>query len=311
VHADGQLSKAGLLALGSYPQQYFPRYVVNVAQLRGASTERFRNNATFTGSIPVMLSQTLKWLQANLDTRGVTTPAGAVIDRPEYPLVALRELIANALVHRDLSAWSQGRAAELRLMRDRLELSNPGGLYGVTVDRLGAVPFTNARNQLLLSLCVNVTESDGARVVESLATGLTTVARELATDGLPPARYFDTGIAFTVVLTAPTLAPTPKTVHATTTIPVPSIAVGSALTGAAPRDLPTAGTVQRLVYDELLARPRQSTSELASALGLTPSSVRSALTTLRSPRWRLVTAFGGRGRATTYSTIVDEKSGSG
>jgi ATP-dependent DNA helicase RecG len=46
-------------------------------------------------------------------------------------------MIANALVHRDLDHWSDGLAVEVRLRRDRLVVANPGGLYGVTVDRLG------------------------------------------------------------------------------------------------------------------------------------------------------------------------------
>jgi ATP-dependent DNA helicase RecG len=62
------------------------------------------------------------------DTTIVSEPDGTVHDKPAYPLTAFRELVANALVHRDLDHWSAGPAVEVRLRRDRLVISNPGGL---------------------------------------------------------------------------------------------------------------------------------------------------------------------------------------
>ncbi len=64
-------------------------------------------------------------------------------DRYAYPPVAFRELIANALIHRDLDVWSAGLAIEVRLRRDRLVIANPGGLYGINVERLGRDPVTS------------------------------------------------------------------------------------------------------------------------------------------------------------------------
>lgn len=56
------------------------------------------------------------------------------MDVPEYPLTAVREVITNALVHRDYSL--RGRIA-IRLFDDRLEVFNPGGLPGhLTLDQI-------------------------------------------------------------------------------------------------------------------------------------------------------------------------------
>lgn len=287
VTRDGVLTKAGLLGLGSYPQQHFPRFAVHVADMRASSeTERARNIRTFTGPIPIMLAETLSWLAKNLDTRVFQAADGSLRDEPEYPLAALRELVANALVHRDLDSWSEGRAVELRLRPNRLELINPGGLYGVTADRLGAVEVTSARNRWLLTLCENVTDRNSARVVEALASGLTKVTSELRAAGLPPARFFDTGIMFTVALTG----------HASPTVTVPT-------TSGPSRRLPEPGTNLRRVLDAVVSNPHRSTDELAHATGLTVSAVRTALVTLRAPTWNLVRAAGGRGRRTTYAPI--------
>ncbi|MFQ5857302.1 MAG: ATP-binding protein, partial [Anaerolineae bacterium] len=48
-------------------------------------------------------------------------------DVPEYPLEAVREVITNAVAHRDFA--STGRV-QLHMFEDRLEVGNPGGLPG-------------------------------------------------------------------------------------------------------------------------------------------------------------------------------------
>jgi len=67
-----------------------------------------------------MLYQTMAWARCTFDTYIVNEPDGSVRDRYAYPLAAFRELIANAIIHRDLNPWSAGLAIEVRLRRDRL-----------------------------------------------------------------------------------------------------------------------------------------------------------------------------------------------
>ncbi|SBW24035.1 transcriptional regulator, TrmB [Candidatus Protofrankia californiensis] len=119
-----------------------------------------------TGSIPRMLDAALLWARRTFDTTIVSEPDGTVHDRPAYPLVAFRELVVNALIHRDLDHWSTGLAIEVRLRRDRLVVSNPGGLYGITVDRLGRDAVTSAHNARLVAICQHVrSPQTGARVI--------------------------------------------------------------------------------------------------------------------------------------------------
>jgi len=115
--ATGELTRAGLLALGTYPQEFVPQFVVRAADMRNSDPRvRASNITTLDGPIPTLLTAAMDWLRVNLPTAVVESSDGSVRNVPQFPLEALRELVANALVHRDLSPWSEGMAVELRLV---------------------------------------------------------------------------------------------------------------------------------------------------------------------------------------------------
>jgi ATP-dependent DNA helicase RecG len=293
--ATGELTRAGLLALGSYPQEYLPQLVVRAADLRDPDSRvRAKNITTLDGPIPTLLTATMAWLRANLPTAVVESPGGSVRNVPQFPLEALRELVANALVHRDLSPWSEGMAVELRLERDGLVLTNPGGLYGITVDRLGSDHVTSARNGRLVALCENAVDPhDGSRVIEALASGLPRVTRSLEDAALPPARFFDVGLRFTVVLSTGRLG-----VRRTKDVPLADKAASVAeVRGLRP------GSQLATVYQSLVDHGRQTVVDLAGATGIPGPSVRRALTRLRDD-YGYVESLGGRGRRTTYTAVI-------
>lgn len=66
---------------------------------------------------------------------------------PMYPSLAVRELIANALIHQDFSITGAGPMVEI--FSDRMEITNPGSPL-VTVDRLLDSP-PRSRNEALAS----------------------------------------------------------------------------------------------------------------------------------------------------------------
>lgn len=215
-----------------------------------------------------MLTAALQWARRTFDTAIVSEQDGTVRDRPAYPLVAFRELIANALIHRDLDHWSEGLAVEVRLQRDRLVVANPGGLYGITVDRLGREAVTSARNARLVAICQHVrSPGTGARVIEALASGIPTIADALAEYGLPPAHYIDSAIRFTAVLRQP------------------SSTVAPAESGL--------NTSELRIY-RTLADGARSVGDLERELGLAAPNIRKALRGLRGRG--LVSEIGAGGR---------------
>jgi ATP-dependent DNA helicase RecG len=235
-----------------------------------------------------MLDAALDWARQTFDTAIVTQRDGTVIDVPAYPLAAFRELIANALLHRDLDIWSAGMAIEVRLRRDRLVVTNPGGLYGITLDRLGKEAVTSARNMWLVKTCQYLRSPEsGGRVIEALATGIPTIAEALDDAGLPPAQYADTGIRFTAVLKTGTYSGSPhggrKADH-----------MGQL---PAPTHRPPLNSTQQKIAD-LLADGPATVPELQATVGLSAQGIRKALNGMRQAGW--VEQVGGAGRRTTY-----------
>jgi ATP-dependent DNA helicase RecG len=112
-----------------------------------------------------------------------------------YPEIALRELIANALIHQDFGVTGAGPMIEV--FDDRIEFSNPGDLLpGKTVDRLiGATP--ESRNEILAAAFRRY------RICEERGTGFLKVVTSVELFGLPPVSFVRAENAFKVVLFAP------------------------------------------------------------------------------------------------------------
>jgi ATP-dependent DNA helicase RecG len=112
---------------------------------------------------------------------------------PEYPDRALREAVANALVHRD---YTRLGAVHIQWHEDRLEVSNPGGFpEGVTLGNLLVTP-PRPRNLLLADAFKR------AGLVERTARGIDTIFEEQLRNGRP-APIYERSSATDVVLVLP------------------------------------------------------------------------------------------------------------
>ncbi|WP_322613197.1 RNA-binding domain-containing protein [Dermacoccus abyssi] len=215
VVASGEPTVAGLYALGSYPQGEYPSLTVTAAvQLPSGSQARTKNLVDFTGPIPVLLKEILSWVEQNLSVNRRYRDDGHMVREPELPLRAVRELIANALVHRDLgpNTLDMGKSIQIRLSQSGLFVLNPGGLRGVSRQQLESDDHAQAAvNQRLYNIAKKLTTDDGASIIEGEGGGIRTVFDSTAAAGLRRPTLTDTGVQFKATLWRPddTPAPTP------------------------------------------------------------------------------------------------------
>lgn len=190
---------AGLLSLGVYPQQFFPQLFASVVVLPttqmgelGPEGERFLENVTVDGPIPVILHEATAVLRRNMSRAAIVRGLGRE-DRYDYPTEVIRELITNALMHRDYSPESRGTQIQIELYPDRLVVKSTGGLFGgVTIDQLGAARIeSKSRNATLAKLLADVPLPDrpNEMIAENRGSGLVTAVAALRRAGMSPPEF--------------------------------------------------------------------------------------------------------------------------
>lgn len=174
---------AGLLALGVYPQKYFPRLTVTFAAYpdgdkASADGVKYLDSEKMAGPIPAIIADTVAAVQRNTRLGGAMVGAKR-IDVPDYPPAAVREAVCNALMHRDYSELARGTQVQVNLYDNRLEFLSPGGLYGtVTAATVASAGYSSTRNQYLADI-LESTPYEGGFVAENRGTGFKLMGIEL------------------------------------------------------------------------------------------------------------------------------------
>lgn len=191
---------AGLMLLAEYPQEFFPQLSVTAMVVQGKEMgelgddgERFVDNKRIEGTITQMLESTLAFVRRNMKVKTIVTEEGNRADKPEYPIKAAREIILNALIHRDYSVHTERSPIRLIMYEDRLALENPGGLYGrLTVDDLGKAA-ADTRNPYLAGALEIMIDT------ENRFSGIPTVIAELKKAHMPAPVFIDRRGVFKVI----------------------------------------------------------------------------------------------------------------
>ncbi|MFI7122609.1 ATP-binding protein [Amycolatopsis sp. NPDC049868] len=193
-----ELSLAGLLALGDYPQEFFPQLMLTFVHYPTKSGPdprsgtRFIDNIAAEGPIPAIVDEALVALRRNMKRRSTIRGAGRA-ETWEYPETALREAVVNALVHRDYSGPSQGTQVQVEMYPDRLVIRNPGGLYGsVREENLGVEGTSSARNATLLKILEDTPLPGSDRpICENRGSGIPAMLAAMRDAKLSPPRFAD------------------------------------------------------------------------------------------------------------------------
>lgn len=151
-----------------------------------------------------MLEGALSFVKKNTRTKTIVDPGtGRRADRSDYPLVAVREALLNALVHRDYSIHTEGMPIQLLLFEDCFEVRSPGGLYGrLRIDQPEKVQ-PDTRNPVLAVTMELLGET------ENRYSGIPTMRRELEKAGMPEPEFREERGTFVVCFRKATQEPKP------------------------------------------------------------------------------------------------------
>jgi ATP-dependent DNA helicase RecG len=142
-------TNAGILLFGKDPQSVLRGAEITAARFAGETMSDTFTKQDIIGNLPDQLRRAETFLIDNL-RRGVQIGKSmARAESLEYPLEAARELVVNAVAHRDYSITGDG--IRLFIFRDRMEVISPGGLPGpVTIDNIKEERFS--RNPIIVQI---------------------------------------------------------------------------------------------------------------------------------------------------------------
>lgn len=166
----GELTRAGVLYFGKHPQQFERSFKIKAVAFVGNSIggNQYIDSRDIEGTVPWMFREGMTFLKSMLHHRqeGQNFNSVGVLEIPE---VVLEELLQNALVHIDLL---HPAAVRLLVFENRIEIVNPGKLYGglkVEDIRLGA---SKQRNPLMADFAAKT------MIFRGLGSGIVRALRE-------------------------------------------------------------------------------------------------------------------------------------
>ncbi|MBI4769881.1 MAG: transcriptional regulator, partial [Chloroflexi bacterium] len=184
---------AGLLLFGRRPQRWAPGADVQAARFSGREmSDQFVREA-IPGTLPEQLQRASAFLAENV--RRVARLTGLTREeQPDLPLEAVREVVVNAVAHRDYAI--RGDNIRVLLFSDRLEVFSPGRLPGpVTVANIAEARFS--RNAAIVQVLADM------GYIERLGYGVDRLLALMRRAGLRRPNFEELAGGFRVTLYGP------------------------------------------------------------------------------------------------------------
>jgi ATP-dependent DNA helicase RecG len=169
------LTNAALVLFGRDPGEYYPNLFVKIGRF-GMSVVDMRFQEVCEGNLFRMLHDVMEQLEKKFLIRPVRFEGLSRIEELEYPVPALREMLLNALVHRNY----MGSMTQLRVMDDRIALWNAGTLpVELSIEKLFQLHKSIPRNPLIAEVCYR------AGYIDSWGRGIKKITDACENAGLP------------------------------------------------------------------------------------------------------------------------------
>ena len=146
---DGKLKRAAVVLFGKDPGKFYPGMFVKMGRF-GISDEDLKFQEIAEGNLISLLQEVPDMLNKKFFTKAVSFEGLLRIEKGEYPAAALREILLNALVHRDY----MGSSVQIRLYDNRFSSWNEGLLpQGLSLESLKRQHPSRPRNPLIADVC--------------------------------------------------------------------------------------------------------------------------------------------------------------
>ncbi len=147
---DGKkLKRAAIIMFSKEPMRFYPNIQVKIGRF-GKDASDLKFHEVVEGNLVQMLHEVQIQLNYKFLTRPVAFEGFQRIEKDQYPIQALREMLLNALVHRTY----MGATIQMREFDDKLSIWNEGGLpFGLSLEDLKSDLNSRPRNPIIANAC--------------------------------------------------------------------------------------------------------------------------------------------------------------
>jgi ATP-dependent DNA helicase RecG len=145
----GKLKRAALILFGKDPGRFYSNLTVKMGRF-GKMDDDLKFQETEEGNLIQLLQEVPKQLGRKFLIKNINFEGLLRIEKGEYPEAALREMVLNALVHRNYL----GAMTQIRIYDNRLSIWNEGMLpMGITSADLRINHSSKPRNPIIADVC--------------------------------------------------------------------------------------------------------------------------------------------------------------
>lgn len=184
-------SNGGMLLFGKNRSEFFPDALIRCVRFAGLDRSESRDNIIINVHLSDAVDEVLNFIEKHTF---IKTEIGRKkrVSTPQYPSVALREAVINAIVHADYVI--KGSSIIVAIFDDRIEITNPGAvIYGLSLEEALA-GSSRIRNRVIVRT-FHVLE-----LVEQWGSGLQKIITSCVKQGLKKPKFEEMSTQFRVTL---------------------------------------------------------------------------------------------------------------
>ena len=180
------MSGAAILLFGKEPQQYFKRARVRFIRYEGTEARvgaqmNVVKDKIFEGRILQIVEQSIDFVRDQIKEHTYLGREGKFVTESEYPEFAWKEIIVNAIAHRDYSI--KGTDIQIKMFDDHFTVESPGTLPGIVrINNMRQVHFS--RNPKIAEVLHEY------EYVREYGEGVDRLYNEMKEAGLPSPEYY-------------------------------------------------------------------------------------------------------------------------
>lgn len=187
---DGKLKRAAIVLFGKDPARFYPNIFVKIGRFSGKDNDIVYQEV-IEGNLISVLKSVIEQLNIKFLIRLISFEGLQRIEKNQYPIEALREMLLNALIHRNYL----GAATQIRIYDNKISIWNDGQLpNGISIETLKRTHASKPHNPILADV------SFKGRYIDSWGRGTLKIINVSKEANLPEPIFQETDGGFMVTL---------------------------------------------------------------------------------------------------------------